>query len=581
MQLADLPSKLVLAFAAAGGKNTIPVDTNPTPGGASYSDGFPPLTRTPIAGGGIPPSGLDMNGALYEQSAVVRWLNAGAMFTFDQDFADDPNVNGYPAGALLLQSDGSGAWLNTADEQVLDPNDPGAAAAGWVPGVRYGVTAVTMTNANVTLTPLQYARPIIVITGTLSTNVQLIFPEISAQWVVINATSGNYSITCKTAGGGGIVCAGNRLLYCDGTDIKQASTDVVAGSYDVSASAGGTADAITAAFPNILPQAYRNGMPFFVRASAANTVANPTITFNSGTLTPKTIVKGNNQPLVAGDIAGAGHWLFLQYDSGLDKVVLLNPATWNTGTTAGVVGKSTGLIIDATGGSVDIDISFDEALLENSGGSYMTVRALSLTKTTGAWSAGNNNGGLDTGTIATDEWYYIFAIYNSSTQTADILFSLSPTAPTMPSGYDYKGFLGAFRTFTYLGNTYPKPFRQIGQSVDYVTVLAGSASYPTIISGIYGSTTVPTWVAASVADVVPPMAATIKLQLSDPSSGNRCMAAPSDRFNEYNNPYPPPLVAATAPDSVCGEFVLLSSDVYYAGLGADSRLQCIGWTFGG
>ena len=47
-------------------------------------------------------------------------------------------------------------------------------------------------------------------------------------------------------------------------------------------------------------------------------------------------------------------------------------------------------------------------------------------------------GGLDTGTVANDTWYYIWAIYSTSTGMADAMFSASATSPTMPSGYDYK-----------------------------------------------------------------------------------------------------------------------------------------------
>jgi hypothetical protein len=98
--------------------------------------------------------------------------------------------------------------------------------------------------------------------------------------------------------------------------------------------AGGTADAITADFtPNV---ALTNGTTVIVRASAANTTTAPT--FAPDGLTAKTIVKGNNLALVAGDIAGAGHWLELQYDATLDKWVLQNPA-------AGILG---GLSIAST-----------------------------------------------------------------------------------------------------------------------------------------------------------------------------------------------------------------------------------------
>ncbi|HRT22327.1 MAG TPA: hypothetical protein P5318_19630, partial [Candidatus Hydrogenedentes bacterium] len=117
MQLSNSPGKLVLPFASAGNKNSIPVDSQIgiTPGAASLADGFPPLTMTPVAAGGVPPSGLDMNGILYELSNVIRWANAGGGYTYDADFATDSNVGGYPKGARVLRADGSGYWFNTAD----------------------------------------------------------------------------------------------------------------------------------------------------------------------------------------------------------------------------------------------------------------------------------------------------------------------------------------------------------------------------------------------------------------------------------------------------------------------------------
>lgn len=87
--------------------------------------------------------------------------------------------------------------------------------------------------------------------------------------------------------------------------------------------AGGTADAITADFtPNV---SLTNGTTVIVRSGAANATTTPT--FAPDGLTAKTIVKGNNLALAAGDIAGAGHWLEMTYDAALDKWVLQNPAT--------------------------------------------------------------------------------------------------------------------------------------------------------------------------------------------------------------------------------------------------------------
>lgn len=99
----------------------------------------------------------------------------------------------------------------------------------------------------------------------------------------------------------------------------------------VTATVGGTADAITATFTNP-PTAYLTGIPYYIRAASPNATTTPTFTPNSGILAAKTIVKGNNAPLAVGDISGAGHWLTLQYDATLDKIVLLNPANGVVGT---------------------------------------------------------------------------------------------------------------------------------------------------------------------------------------------------------------------------------------------------------
>lgn len=90
-----------------------------------------------------------------------------------------------------------------------------------------------------------------------------------------------------------------------------------------SAVASGSADAITANFTEEVT--LTNGMYVQVRAKTANKTTTPT--FNPNNLGAKTIVKGNNQPLAVGDIAGAGQWLHLTYDATLKKWVLNNPTT--------------------------------------------------------------------------------------------------------------------------------------------------------------------------------------------------------------------------------------------------------------
>lgn len=121
--------------------------------------------------------------------------------------------------------------------------------------------------------------------------------------------------------------AANTALPSDATKWALLPTPArIQAAFNSSAVAGGTANAITGAFtPAIaaLPAA-PGTLSVFVRAGAANTTTTPT--FKADGTTAKTIVKGANQALVAGDIAGAGHWLELQYDATLDKWILQNPA---------------------------------------------------------------------------------------------------------------------------------------------------------------------------------------------------------------------------------------------------------------
>ncbi|KXJ63053.1 hypothetical protein AXY46_03280 [Achromobacter xylosoxidans] len=118
-----------MPFAQSGTKNTIPVASQigVTPGAASFTDGFPPLTMTPLAAGGVPPYGADFNGILNFLSSAARWGQAGAGYPYDAAFA--AAIGGYPIGAMLQQAAGGGYWLNLADNNVTNPDTGGA---NWI-----------------------------------------------------------------------------------------------------------------------------------------------------------------------------------------------------------------------------------------------------------------------------------------------------------------------------------------------------------------------------------------------------------------------------------------------------------------
>jgi hypothetical protein len=95
-------------------------------------------------------------------------------------------------------------------------------------------------------------------------------------------------------------------------------------------------------------------------------------------------------------------------------------------------------VADATN---DIDITAGEA--RSSANDHDISLASGLTKRLdAAWAVGTNQGGLDTGAIA-NATYHVWLIKRSDTSVVDVLFSLSATAPTMPTNYDYKRRIGS------------------------------------------------------------------------------------------------------------------------------------------
>ena len=112
------------------------------------------------------------------------------------------------------------------------------------------------------------------------------------------------------------------LLGFDSSD-KQAARDTLGVQEKYLAESVGTADALTATFASPILKPL-HGMTVQVRSQTANTTATPTFKADETGTYP--IVKGNNQPLQAGDIAGDGHWLDMKFDDTLKKWVLQNPA---------------------------------------------------------------------------------------------------------------------------------------------------------------------------------------------------------------------------------------------------------------
>lgn len=145
----------------------------------------------------------------------------------------------------------------------------------------------------------------------------------------------------------------------------------------------------------------------------------------------------------------------------------------------GAVGSYKNLVV-AYASTSTFTVTADEIVLEDSSNVKRIVRSLSGTVSLASNGAVNK---LDTGTVAANTIYYVWAISNGTTDGA--LASLSSTAPTLPSGYTYKALISAVGTNN---SSNLLAFKQYGRRYCFT-------NWPTMASGSSGGTT---WTSADL-----------------------------------------------------------------------------------
>lgn len=84
----------------------------------------------------------------------------------------------------------------------------------------------------------------------------------------------------------------------------------------------------------------------------------------------------------------------------------------------------------------------------------------------GSWTAGSGGNKLDTGTRAANSWYHVFLIRRNEGGEADLLFSVSNSAPVVPAGYELVMRLKG-RALRTDGAANIAPFINYGNSTDW------------------------------------------------------------------------------------------------------------------
>lgn len=228
MLKSNAPAIITVPFASGAGTGyirpvPIPSQISITPGAASWTDGFPPLTMTPSGAGGIPPFGQDMNGLLNAETINMQWKQLG--FDYAWSSAVSTAIGGYPAGVKLLRADGLGYWLNLTDSNTTNPDATGA--ANWVAQrVNAGQSTIVMTGGTYTPDPSVLGVPLLVLSGTLTANATLVLPltRSGATWRIYNATTGAFTVNVQGATGSGVTASQGQLtdVTTDGTNYYSA-----------------------------------------------------------------------------------------------------------------------------------------------------------------------------------------------------------------------------------------------------------------------------------------------------------------------------------------------------------------------
>lgn len=139
-------------------------------------------------------------------------------------------------------------------------------------------------------------------------------------------------------------------------------------------------------------------------------------------------------------------------------------------------GYLSGLSLSTAGSSATMSIS--TGVCADSTNIIAITLQSAISKTTSAWAVGDNQGGLDAGSIANTTWYYFYLIRRPDTGIVDVIFSLSPTSPALPANYTQYRYIGGALTN---GSGQWTSFTQVGDEFFWSTPIldkdgAGSAT---------------------------------------------------------------------------------------------------------
>lgn len=443
-----------------------------------------------------------------------------------------PNKNmTYPAHGGAVN-----AWdlpLN-ADFDQLDLNLGGVypiTISSTITGVTYGSTGTTASSTASALTfPSSLAQNLYYpLTGTITQNLDLVFPAAGQLCSINNGSSGSFAVTAYPAGSSAVAVpitqGGASCLFIN----------------------SGIAQLVDSNFRSL---ALQNNNTLLGNVFGSSAAPIP-LTIGAG-LTPGSSISAT--------ISAPGFAPPSSFKNLIIKVLTnttISVTADYAATTDGTHYQTTPVnstINMGTAGVID-------ALIGNASGSDPANGTITAAKSYFLWVIVKADG--TTKVIAATE----------STADANFLTNLAAIA----GPYTYYGRVGAVRTapaIAQLMGTW-----QFGRDSQYIVGLAQTSAVQIATSGAAGLPSGPTWVAVSLANLIPSTASKVRLVAANEGSG-AVIVAPSNSYGSNSSLTNPPLIAIQGNTGaiVSIEFLLESTSVFYASASGTASLGVIGWT---
>jgi len=238
-------------------------------------------------------------------------------------------------------------------------------------------------GANVTLTADEQRRLILVFTGALTANINVIVDETPWDWIVFNNTTGAFTLTVKTTAGTGIaVTQGKRAtLHCDGVNVARSlDPDDPASPTEISNLKPTFATAASA-----LTITYKNKDGADLSAASPGFIAQRSVTLSDGGFTRRTISANVAMTISSGSTLGHTSaqlcpiYLYLLDNAGAEELAV-------AGTFQGESGIYSTTAEGGAGGADNPDVMYSTTARASVPGRLAAI-AWSNQVTAGTWAA--------------------------------------------------------------------------------------------------------------------------------------------------------------------------------------------------